>query len=406
MRCSASKDDEGNGGKSLECDDECARLERNRKLAVALNIDKQHTDDHVPYSQDTLNLFAEHPKWSQEQEREFRVFATNPEEKRLRFKPMTSTQRTFLHHLAEDFGFDSESMDPEPHRHVVIYKTPKFVAAPNKTLRDCIRIRQTQRAAVAEAQAKAKSSTIREPYNGFLLVAPRFALTIDELESEIRQVQGPHPRLAMNIQFLSSGDVAIKVTALLDSSSAGEKAIDAALREVRTPLGRAIASQGYGSLQLARFDDSLNMLLRESDSTSEGGWSQVAAKAAAPKRSAIAPSMDVRQSSFTVLGSLKGNDGGALGRSSGLVKIKGTKKEKAADVIDDWEMAEKEEELKEQNHTGEPSIEPAHGSAGDDVDMAATESAKDEEGGMVATAAESHDAEASVDVRPTQDGEE
>lgn len=359
LRCNASKDDEGNSAKSLECDEECARLERNRKLAVALNIDRQHTDDHVPYSQDTLSLFADAPKWSQEQEREFRVLATSPEEKRLRFKPMTSTQRTFLHQLAEDFGFDSESMDPEPHRHVVIYKTPKFVSAPNKTLRDCIRIRQTQKMAASEAHAKAKSSTIREPYNGFLLVAPRFALIVDELENEIHQVQGPQPRLAFNIQFLSTGDVAIKVTSLLTEGATDDKAIDVALRELRMPLGRAIAAQGFGSIQMARFDGSLNVLLRESDSTSEGGWSQVAAKAAAPKRTAAAPNVDVRQSSFTVLGSLKGGDGSLLGNSSKLVKAKTTSKSRQEAVVDDWETAEKEAELKEDTPVASASVEGA-----------------------------------------------
>ncbi|KAB8336692.1 hypothetical protein FH972_021002 [Carpinus fangiana] len=353
MRCSASKDSEGNGSKSIECDDECARLERNRKLAVALNIDKDHTDDHIPYSQTTLGLFAESPKWSQEQERELRVFATSTDEKRLRFKPMSSAQRTFLHHLAEDFGFDSESMDPEPHRHVLVLKTPKFVSAPNKTLRDCVRIRQTQKAAAAEAQAKAKSSTIREPYNGLLILSPRFALTIDELETEIATVLGPVPRLAFNVQFLSTGDVALKVTTPLE----GEKAVDAALRELKTPIGLAFTVQKFGSLQLARFDDSLNVLLRESDSTSEGGWSQVAAKAAAPKRTAVQPSLNVRQSSFTILGSLNAT-------GSKPKKIEPKRKVVKEDVVDDWEVAEMEVEAKESssaNMTGVAVVQVADG---------------------------------------------
>ncbi|KAL8721240.1 MAG: hypothetical protein Q9181_007753, partial [Wetmoreana brouardii] len=187
MKCNASKTSEGNTKKTLTCDDECARLERNRKLALALKIDPEaHKDDHVPYSAETLRMFREHVKWGQEQEREFRVFAADESEKRLRFKPMPSHQRTFLHALAEDFGFDSESMDPEPHRHVAVFKTPRFVMAPMKTLAECVRIRLNAEAAAAsivEEQRRLRANN--EAYNGFLLAQPRFGLTIEELRSEL-----------------------------------------------------------------------------------------------------------------------------------------------------------------------------------------------------------------------------
>lgn len=231
LRCSASKSSEGNTTKTLKCDDECLRLERNRKLALALNIDQaNHTDDHIPYSQDTLALFAEHPKWATDQEREFRVFAADNAEKRLRFKPMPAHQRQFLHLLAEDFGFDSESMDPEPHRHVAIFKTPRFVAPPMKTLRSCTRLQKVQAKTAAEeakAKEKARSSLMNDPYNGFLLTNPRFALMLDDIETTLAAVQEAQlavlapvasdtpaqtaTKLSFNIAFLSNGNVALKV---------------------------------------------------------------------------------------------------------------------------------------------------------------------------------------------------
>ncbi|KAK4136739.1 hypothetical protein BT67DRAFT_448052 [Trichocladium antarcticum] len=145
---------------TLKCDDECLRLQRNRQLAEALNIDPQtHTDDHIPYSDTTLKLFRTNVGWAQSQEREFRVFAAAPDEKRLRFKPMQSSQRAFLHALAEDFGMDSESQDPEPHRHVCIFKTPRFVSAPPKTLAQCLRVAQ----AAANLNAAAKNPAPSTP---------------------------------------------------------------------------------------------------------------------------------------------------------------------------------------------------------------------------------------------------
>ena len=166
IQCMATKSGEGiTERKTLPCDDECLRLQRNQKLAIAFNISQDHMDDHIPYSSTTLDMFKDNVKWCQTQEREFRVFAADELEKRLRFKPMPSSQRAFLHSLAEDFGFDSESMDPEPHRHVSIFKTPRFVSAPMKTLSQCVKIQS----AVQPPTASAPTTKIIQPYNALLL---------------------------------------------------------------------------------------------------------------------------------------------------------------------------------------------------------------------------------------------
>lgn len=345
MRCNASSSSVGNTEKTLTCNDECAKLERNRKLALALNIDQEtHSNDHVPYSTETLNLYQSiGQKWASDQEREFRVFAADEEERRLRFKPMPSTRRAFLHHLAEDFGMDSESMDPDPHRHVAVFKTPKFVSAPNKTLRDCIRIRKREGAYAAQqqleaAQAKAQRSDQAQSWNGFLITNPRFALTVDEVENETRAVAGPgsSTKIDFNIQFLPDGNVALKarqpsqkpspvVSDNEDDMTPASKVLHNMLLSLKAPLFRAFSTYKFGTLQLARFDASLNVLRRESDTISGGGWSQVAAKAAAPRRP-IQQQERVSTNTFTVLG------GGAKKKAESDKKKKVQKEE----VVDDW----------------------------------------------------------------------
>lgn len=329
LRCNASRDNEGNKTKSLECDDECAKLERNRKLALALNIDSTtHTDDHVPYAQETLTLFQDQSKWATEQEREFRVLAVSDDEKRLRFKPMPANQRAFLHSLAADFGFDSESMDPEPHRHVAIFKSPRFVAAPNKTLRACIRIRKTQlvSAAAEAAQAKAKTTFASDPYNSFLLTNVKFGLTLEELNAELAAVQGPHPRTTFSIHFLRGGDVVLRAV----SKEQNGRAVDGTLRDLRLPLARAFNTQSFGALQLCRVNDAQEIVRLETDNVEDGGWSQVAAKAAAPRKAPTVQPIGIK-SSFTVLGTLnKKKD----------VKVA----KKPENVVDDWETAEAAED--------------------------------------------------------------
>ena len=342
VKCNASKSSEGNSRKTLSCDDECARLIRNQKLAQALNIDPEaHKDDHVPYTNDTLKMFRENVKWAQAQEREFRVFAADETEKRLRFKPMPSHQRAFIHTLAEDFGFDSESMDPEPHRHVAVFKTSRFVMAPMKTLAECVRIRTSEEAAIVSAtESQRKLQASNEIYNGFLLTHPRFGLTLDELRSGSSSVLGSTPGLVYDISFLPNEEIVIKAKPASASTVISPSAIEATIKTLRMPLSAIISSQRLAaSVQLCALDASLNIIRCEvDDPTLNGGWSQVAAKAAAPwsapRQSAIG-----EKSVYTVLGS-KLRDA--------KKKREEMKKAKEEEVVDDWEeQMRKEEEAAE-----------------------------------------------------------
>ncbi|KAF2405538.1 hypothetical protein EJ06DRAFT_468209 [Trichodelitschia bisporula] len=341
-KCNATKNTEGNTTKSLKCDDECARLERNRKLALAFNIDPEtHKDDHIPYQPETLKAYLANTAWAQAQEKELRAFAIDPDQKRLRFKPMKPEQRKFLHYLAEDFGFDAESMDPEPHRHIVVFKTPRFVMAPMKTLAECARIRLTQRtlAATTSVNAAEASKTVKAsnlvdtPFNAFVISKTRFGLTIEELRSAIAPILSPAAGVAeLTISFLPSEEVVVKPTPRAPSPS--ERAFEESLSALQPALAKVLTAQGLGSSELCRVDEWLNVLHREADKASSG-WSQVAAKAAAGARRAVPLQGLGVKSSFTVLSTAASKK----------------KKEKATGprivVEDDWEEAEMREEEKE-----------------------------------------------------------
>lgn len=337
--------------KSLPCNDECARLERNRKLALALNIDQEsHVEggDHVPFSNETLNLFSAHPKWAQNQEREFRVFAAAEDEKRLRFKPMPASQRAFLHSLAEDFGLDSESMDPEPHRHVAIFKTPRFVRAPPKTLAECMRIRAAQQAAsgkpVAGAEAPSKqvrANEVGEPFNSFVIVRPRFGLTIEEVRTELASVVSPSLPVTFDVEFLPNEEVVLKAI----SRTFDDRALDETLQGMKNTLATAIAGKSLGTIQLCRTDASLNIVRRETEGGVSDGWSRVAAKSAAARR----PVTQTASGSNNIFSALSG------GNKVTFAKKKEKKPVKAEPVVDDWEAAEIAEEEKEKLASGSTS---------------------------------------------------
>ena len=340
VKCNASKSSEGSTTKTLKCDDECARLERNRRLALALNVDPAtHKDDHIPYSTQTLTMFAESIKWAQTQEREFRVFATDENEKRLRFKPMPNHQRAFLHSLAEDFGLDHESLDPEPHRHVFVLKTPRFVSAPNKTLAECLRIRNQAAALVAASSVVApskKAPMVFEPFNAFLLINPRFGLTIEEVRADLHTTLSSAPSLKFDISFLPSEQVALKASSTTHLPSS---AIEAHLKSLKPSLTSQISATRLAvDVRLCTLDTSLNILHLQDDTSHDasGGWSQVAAKAAVGPR--MAPRLEGvgAKSSFTVLGR-----GEAKKKKEREEK---ERRERQQSVVEDWEEAVRKEE--------------------------------------------------------------
>ena len=355
IKCNASKSSEGNSKKTLSCDDECARLARNQRLALALNIDPEaHKDDHIPYSNETLKMFRENVKWAQIQEREFRVFAADEAEKRLRFKPMPPHQRAFLHSLSEDFGFDSESVDPEPHRHIAVFKTPRFVVAPMKTLSECVRIRAaTAEAAIPQSIAsdteQRKLQFNNAPLNGFVLSHPRFGLTIEDLRSDLSPALDTAHNLAFDISFLPSEEIVLKTRPSTSSTmTSTDSAIATSLRGLKPAITSIVASKRLAqATHLCALDPSLNILRREIETGPDSaGWSQVAAKAAAPRMAPRQMAVGER-SVFTVLGS----------------KLRDAKKKKKQEeeeeerrknvVVDDWEEEVRKEEEEEDDNVGE-----------------------------------------------------
>ncbi|KIW77198.1 hypothetical protein Z517_09644 [Fonsecaea pedrosoi CBS 271.37] len=326
---------------SLKCDDECARLERNRKLALALHIPDDHTDEHVPYSTTTLNMYLEDVAWAHKQEETLRLFAADEKEKRYPFPPMKSRQRAFIHSLAEDFGLDGESLDPEPHRHVVLFKTPKFVAAPMKTLAQAARIKRAQLNVSAPVQSTPdrKADEVKHDYNGLLLTKPRFALTEDELGPLIKKSA---PSMEFDIIFLSNDE---GVALLPTLSSDTPEQLVTLLTSLQPTIAGEVTKHGLGaSVVLCQFDTSdlepkiLQQQGRPIPSLTDG-WSQVAAKRAAP---VVAPQVKPvgQRPVYTVLGSRLAE----AKRKKQENEEKLRKKAQQQEVVEDWEKEMEQEE--------------------------------------------------------------
>jgi transcriptional repressor NF-X1 len=233
------------------------------------------------------------------------VLATTASENKLRYKPLPTARRQFLHILADDFGFESISQDVEPYRYVVISKGPRFVAAPNKTIAQCIKIRETQAAEAAAAEAAASRAPSpppvivpTDPYNGFLLTTAQFGLTVDEVRATLREELAAQPSLSFAIDFLPSDEVLLRATAHY-SAFLNPIAMEQTLTHMRPQVEATVkkssiaagvllchAESGGGSsgVVIARREN-----LHRQDTS---GWNAVAGKAAVKKATAPMPADD------------------------------------------------------------------------------------------------------------------
>ncbi|KAK2807788.1 hypothetical protein FQN50_005331 [Emmonsiellopsis sp. PD_5] len=189
-RCNASRDKirAPQSPTPLKCDEECGRLERNRTLASALNvsIDPQTTSaanpstqtaSTLPYSEETLDLYLKLSTSStlstlQTYQSTLHSLATSQTQRSARFPPARSQLRAFIHSLAADWGFKSESFDPEPHRHVLVFKSASWLppqlgaAIPGSlgvgigglTVGDCAKMRDRERMREREAKRLAAAA--------------------------------------------------------------------------------------------------------------------------------------------------------------------------------------------------------------------------------------------------------
>lgn len=306
FKCLASTSNPTPNRPELRCDEECERLDRNRRLAAALNIDPaSHTNDHIPFSDDTLKLYKQFPKWGDEQESQFRVFAANKDEVRLRYEPMKNTSRQFLHLLAIDFGFESKSEDHDIHRSVVVWKADKFVSAPPKTLSQSVKIRAAQAAEAAAAAAiRPPSPPVleTEPFNALVLLGPRFGLTNDEVNAALTPDLSSLQGFSFKVDFLND-EVLIKATVAY-SAFLTPAPLEKGLEILKPRIEQTIRREKLAENVLLCHSDVNGAITRREvpRRAGAGGWSAVAGRAASKPGSSSAAEEEAKPGRRLLLG--------------------------------------------------------------------------------------------------------
>ncbi|KAF5899023.1 transcriptional repressor NF-X1-like, partial [Clarias magur] len=152
----------------LECDQECATLERNRRLAEALQVDPTadpfNTKSTTCKYSDTLKEDARKDfKFVSEVEEEIKNLVElankgKQPKKSHCFPPMKRDQRRIVHELAEVYGLESVSYDSEPKRNVMVTAVRGKSACPTSTLTALIKRENAARAPPPIAHIKQCSS--------------------------------------------------------------------------------------------------------------------------------------------------------------------------------------------------------------------------------------------------------
>lgn len=173
-------------------------------------------------------------------EKTLRAFAESASQKRFAFQPMKSSQREFIHNLAEDYGLDSESQDPEPYRNVVVVKGHKFIGAPKKSIADFIKSNHSTKPAATPANAPLIEQ-LRKPgkFNALVLHDLRIGLLTTELEKELAPLLNSS-QLRFNIHW--SGDEEVVLNPVTSSFGADETELE--LNNIKPVLRRLVVSKG------------------------------------------------------------------------------------------------------------------------------------------------------------------
>ncbi|XP_076464689.1 protein shuttle craft-like isoform X2 [Babylonia areolata] len=131
-----------NTARQLECDSTCAILERNRRVALALEIQNPDLDAKLngPKYSDFLKESArKYPAFVTKVEKNFTDLVQNAKTSKqlsrsFAFPSMNREQRRVVHELAESYGCETQSYDYEPNKNVVATAHRNRCFAPSVSL--------------------------------------------------------------------------------------------------------------------------------------------------------------------------------------------------------------------------------------------------------------------------------
>ncbi|KAI8359868.1 hypothetical protein EDC96DRAFT_513466 [Choanephora cucurbitarum] len=242
LPCNATAESDGSK-RELECNDFCAKVLRNRRLAMALDIKRDDlmpssptlssssldtktlSIDDLGYYDDSLREFyLDNANWCRQIENTMIEFVKETDRKSFHFKPMRSEYRRFIHRYAVHFNLQTEAIDSEPKRSVILRKSMGVCRIPPILLSRAARNPSLNRPPPSLASTPPEvDKTSKQPVNALYLSDMAFGLTKLELDADlVSLIKIGDDTIHFTSKWVNEND-AIVVPSINDAISMDEK---------------------------------------------------------------------------------------------------------------------------------------------------------------------------------------
>ncbi|KAF9174161.1 FKBP12-associated protein [Mortierella sp. AD010] len=196
----------------IKCNDFCLIAERNKRVALALDIDDStirgpripHFDNYV------LDYASANMEFTLKIEKRLAEWVSDSTLQTLNLQPMKGHHRKFVHELASHYNVTSESVDVEPYRSVVIHKKLN-TSVPDVLASQACRQRRPNTSTIGTSGGgsgieQLRKSNIKDPINAIYLHDLANGLTRAELSVQLAPIFG---NIKYGIRWLTDDDAVL-----------------------------------------------------------------------------------------------------------------------------------------------------------------------------------------------------
>ncbi|KAK3846869.1 MAG: hypothetical protein J3R72DRAFT_343133, partial [Linnemannia gamsii] len=221
----------------IKCNDYCLIAERNKRVALALDIEeKGEPGPRIPeFDSYVLDYATAHMEFTLKIEKQLAEWVADTTKPILYFSPMKGHRRKFVHELAAHYNIVSESVDVEPYRSVTIRRQPNTSVPDMLASQACRQKRPTSTTATNSVE-QLRKPMIKDPVNAIYLHDLAFGLTRSELAVQLAPIFG---NIKYGIRWLTDDDAVL----VPHPGSLQMDELEAVLVRIRTGI-KVVAAKG------------------------------------------------------------------------------------------------------------------------------------------------------------------
>ncbi|KAF9425136.1 FKBP12-associated protein [Podila epigama] len=210
--CNATAENPWDGKpRVIKCNDYCLIAERNKRVALALDIeDGPPPGPRIPeFDAYVLDYASANMEFCLKVEKTLAEWVADTSKPILYFPPMKGHRRKFVHELASYYNVTSESVDVEPYRSVTIRRM-NDTSVPGLLVSQASRQKRTPGMPLSSSSSggveQLRKPQIKDPVNAIYLHDLAFGLTRSELAAQLAPVFGT---IKYGIRWLTDDDAVL-----------------------------------------------------------------------------------------------------------------------------------------------------------------------------------------------------